>query len=106
MEAMMKSDLEIENAAWLPLRRSLAGHIPIWHHRSFQAIGIVARKWQTFLVGIAASVGAGISMAFAEALSDDGSLTGRGAPVADAAGRSRHDCHFFSERSIFMLFLP
>jgi len=37
--------------------------------------------WQTFLVGLAASVGAGISMGFAEALSDDGSLTGRGAPV-------------------------
>lgn len=34
-----------------------------------------------FLVGLAASVGAGISMAFAEALSDDGSLTGRGRPV-------------------------
>jgi rubrerythrin len=37
--------------------------------------------WATFLVGLAASIGAGISMAFAEALSDDGSLTGRGAPV-------------------------
>jgi rubrerythrin len=35
---------------------------------------------QTFLVGLAASVGAGISMGFAEALSDDGSLTGRGRP--------------------------
>src|SRR3981189_2468122 len=34
-----------------------------------------------FLVGMAGSVGAGISMAFAEALSDDGSLTGRGRPV-------------------------
>ncbi len=34
-----------------------------------------------FLVGLAASVGAGISMAFTEALSDDGSLTGRGKPV-------------------------
>jgi len=34
-----------------------------------------------FLVGLAASVGAGISMAFAEALSDDGALTGRGRPV-------------------------
>src|SRR3981189_79717 len=33
-----------------------------------------------FLVGMAASVGAGISMGFAEAASDDGSLTGRGAP--------------------------
>ena len=40
----MKSDLEIENAAWLPLRRSLAGHNPIWHHRCFQTISIVARK--------------------------------------------------------------
>ena len=37
--------------------------------------------WATFLVGLAASVGAGISMAFAEALSDDGSLTGRGRPM-------------------------
>jgi rubrerythrin len=35
---------------------------------------------ETFLVGIAASVGAGISMGFAEALSDDGTLTGRGSP--------------------------
>jgi VIT1/CCC1 family predicted Fe2+/Mn2+ transporter len=34
-----------------------------------------------FKVGLAASLGAGISMAFAEALSDDGSLTGRGRPV-------------------------
>jgi len=34
-----------------------------------------------FIVGLAASVGAGISMAFAEALSDDGSLTGRGTPI-------------------------
>jgi rubrerythrin len=37
---------------------------------------------QTFLVGLAASIGAGISMGFAEALSDDGSLTGRGRPLA------------------------
>lgn len=37
--------------------------------------------WATFLIGIAASVGAGISMGFAEALSDDGSLTGRGQPA-------------------------
>jgi rubrerythrin len=39
-------------------------------------------SWATFLVGLAASVGAGISMGFAEALSDDGSLTGRGHPWA------------------------
>ncbi|HKS94916.1 MAG TPA: rubrerythrin, partial [Terriglobia bacterium] len=38
-----------------------------------------------FLVGLAASVGAGISMGFAEALSDDGTLTGRGHPWARGA---------------------
>lgn len=37
---------------------------------------------QTFLVGLAASVGAGIGVGFAEALSDDGNLTGRGHPWA------------------------
>jgi rubrerythrin len=36
--------------------------------------------WQTFLVGTAASVGAGISMGMSEAMSDDGVLTGRGRP--------------------------
>lgn len=35
----------------------------------------------TLLVGLAAAVGAAISMAFAEALSDDGALTGRGHPA-------------------------
>jgi VIT1/CCC1 family predicted Fe2+/Mn2+ transporter len=34
-----------------------------------------------FLIGLAAAVGAGISMAFSEGLSDDGSLTGRGSPL-------------------------
>jgi rubrerythrin len=38
------------------------------------------QTWPTFLVGLAAAVGAAISMGFAEALSDDGSLTGRGHP--------------------------
>jgi rubrerythrin len=38
-------------------------------------------SWQTLLVGLAAAIGAGISMGFAEALSDNGSLTGRGSPV-------------------------
>lgn len=37
--------------------------------------------WNAFLVGLAASLGAGISMGFAEALSDDGKLSGRGAPL-------------------------
>jgi erythrin-vacuolar iron transport family protein len=47
----------------------------------FAAAFATHRPWDAFLVGMAASVGAGISMGFAEALSDDGSLTGRGAPV-------------------------
>src|SRR5690349_21954615 len=38
-----------------------------------------------FRVGLAASVGAGISMGFAEALTDDGSMTGRGKPVLRGA---------------------
>lgn len=37
--------------------------------------------WTTFLVGMAASVGAGISMGFTEAASDDGELSGRGSPT-------------------------
>src|SRR5947209_15597679 len=47
----------------------------------FAAAFATQNTWATFLVGLAASVGAGISMGFAEALSDDGSLTGRGAPL-------------------------
>ena len=47
----------------------------------FAAAFATHNTWETFLVGMAASVGAGISMAFAEALSDDGTLTGRGSPV-------------------------
>ena len=46
----------------------------------FAAAFATHNTWSTFLVGMAASVGAGISMGFAEALSDDGSLTGRGTP--------------------------
>jgi len=46
----------------------------------FAAAFATRDSWQTFLVGLAAGLGAGISMGFAEALSDDGSLTGRGRP--------------------------
>jgi erythrin-vacuolar iron transport family protein len=46
----------------------------------FAAAFATHKSWDAFLVGLAASVGAGISMAFAEALSDDGLLTGRGSP--------------------------
>jgi rubrerythrin len=46
----------------------------------FAAAFATQRSWPTFLVGLAAAIGAGISMAFAEALSDNGSLTGRGSP--------------------------
>jgi erythrin-vacuolar iron transport family protein len=46
----------------------------------FAAAFATLNNWETFRVGLAASLGAGISMGFAEALSDDGSLTGRGRP--------------------------
>lgn len=46
----------------------------------FAAAFATRNPFETFLVGLAAAVGAGISMGFAEALSDDGSLTGRGSP--------------------------
>ncbi len=46
----------------------------------FAAAFATRSSWAAFLVGLAASIGAGISMGFAEALSDDGSLTGRGHP--------------------------
>src|SRR5580700_1417768 len=47
----------------------------------FAAAFATRNPWDAFLVGIAASVGAGISMGFAEALADDGKLSGRGAPL-------------------------
>jgi rubrerythrin len=47
----------------------------------FAAAFATHQTHDAFLVGAAASLGAGISMAFAEALSDDGTLTGRGRPV-------------------------
>src|SRR5205814_1850089 len=80
---------------YLPLirRQDVRGFInqrrPLWlmrplgieEVRKYAAEIATHDTWQTFLVGMAASVGAGISMGFAEALSDDGSLTGRGAPL-------------------------
>ena len=47
----------------------------------FAAAFATGDTWQTFLVGLAASVGAGISMGFTEAASDDGELSGRGSPL-------------------------
>lgn len=46
----------------------------------FAAAFATHNTWETFLVGAAASIGAGVSMGFAEALSDDGALSGRGRP--------------------------
>ena len=51
----------------------------------FAAAFATHSTWQAFVVGLAASIGAGISMGFAEALSDNGSLTGRGAPLVRGA---------------------
>jgi len=47
----------------------------------FAAAFATGDTWQTFLVGLSASVGAGISMGFTEAAHDDGVLSGRGSPV-------------------------
>lgn len=46
----------------------------------FAAAFATQRPWDAFLVGLAASIGAGISMGLTEALSDDGIITGRGHP--------------------------
>jgi rubrerythrin len=51
----------------------------------FAAAFATKSSHDAFVVGLAASIGAGISMAFAEALSDDGSLTGRGRPLLRGA---------------------
>lgn len=47
----------------------------------FAAAFATGDTYQTFLVGLAAAIGAGISMGFTEAASDDGKLTGRGSPI-------------------------
>ena len=57
----------------------------------FAAAFATKNTWDAFLVGLAASVGAGISMGFAEALSDDGSLTGRGHPWIPGFGKRPDD---------------
>jgi erythrin-vacuolar iron transport family protein len=51
----------------------------------FAAAGLTQKPLTAFYVGLAASVGAGISMGLAEALSDDGKVTGRGTPIARGA---------------------
>ena len=48
----------------------------------FAAAGLTQNAHKAFLVGLAASLGAGISMGLAEALSDDGEVSGRGKPFA------------------------
>ncbi len=51
----------------------------------FAAAGLTQKPLTAFYVGLAASVGAGISMGLAEALSDDGKVTGRGSPITRGA---------------------
>ena len=51
----------------------------------FAVAGLTGRSIDAFFVGLAASVGAGISMGLAEALSDDGKVSGRGSPVLRGA---------------------
>jgi erythrin-vacuolar iron transport family protein len=47
----------------------------------FAAAGLTGRPLSAFFVGLAASLGAGLSMGLSEALSDDGTVTGRGGPL-------------------------
>src|SRR3569833_628995 len=47
----------------------------------FATAGLTGKPMEAFYVGLAASLGAGISMGLAEALSDDGTVTGRGLPL-------------------------
>ncbi len=64
----------------------------------FAAAFATLNSWDAFLVGLAASIGAGISMGLTEALSDDGEITGRGLPwvrgaacgIMTAVGGLRH----------------
>ncbi len=51
----------------------------------FATAGLTGKPLEAFYVGLAASLGAGISMGLAEALSDDGTVTGRGKPVTRGA---------------------
>jgi erythrin-vacuolar iron transport family protein len=51
----------------------------------FAAAGLTGQTHKAFFVGLAASLGAGISMGLAEALSDDGKVSGRGSPVIRGA---------------------
>lgn len=51
----------------------------------FATAGLTGQPMKAFYVGLAASLGAGISMGLAEALSDDGTVTGRGSPVVRGA---------------------
>lgn len=51
----------------------------------FAAAGLSGRPLSAFFVGLAASLGAGVSMGLSEALSDDGTVTGRGSPIRRGA---------------------
>jgi VIT1/CCC1 family predicted Fe2+/Mn2+ transporter len=51
----------------------------------FRCRGLTGKPENAFFVGLAASLGAGVSMGLAEALSDDGSVTGRGGPIVRGA---------------------
>lgn len=51
----------------------------------FATAGLTGRPLNAFFVGLAASLGAAISMGLSEALSDDGSVTGRGGPLRRGA---------------------
>lgn len=77
----------------------------------FAAAGLTHQAHKAFFVGLAASLGAGISMGLAEALSDDGEVSGRGNPVsrglitgsATALGGMLHTLPFLIEDLTYAL---
>jgi erythrin-vacuolar iron transport family protein len=73
-ETALTPDVKAEEDAGL-IDGSISTLAPI-----FAAAFATHQTWETFLVGLAASIGAGISMGLTEALSDDGAITGRGSP--------------------------
>lgn len=66
--------------SWALMDGSVSTLAPI-----FAAAGLTGRPLSAFFVGLAASLGAAISMGLSEALSDDGSVTGRGGPIQRGA---------------------
>src|SRR5258706_5480982 len=71
----------------------------------FAAAGLTGKPQNAFFFGLAASLGAGISMGLAEALSDDGSVAGRGGPIVHGISFSWWRCSWIP-RPVFCFLRP